>query len=164
MKIMICGLGRAGKDQFAKYLGLPFQSSSRVVLNKVLWNEWGRHNYACKEDCFDDRANRRMIWSGFVDDYNQHDPARLGNIILRDNDIYVGCRDIESLNALMAQYDNIRSIWVERPGLTDKSCDITKQDCHTVIYNTRTKSELKASAIELRRKIFRTKGCGYNEG
>ena len=151
MKIMICGLGRAGKDQLAEhlaeYLSCDFRSSSHVAMDMCIWNNWGRYLYSDKEACYEDRINHRMEWKNRIIELNRNDLTTLGRGIFGECDIYVGCRAIAEFQALKDAGVFDLSIWVDSsqrlPNLVDESCEITSSNCDIVVGNNGTLGDLK---------------------
>lgn len=132
MKIMVCGHARHGKDTFCELLGIPFNSSSAVALDKVIWrklNMW----YANPQMCFEDRVNQRDIWRRLITEYNTPDKTRLARDIFADNDVYCGIRDPEEFAACRREGLFDLAIWVDAcerlppeptNGITPAMCDI----------------------------------------
>ena len=157
-KLLICGLGRAGKDQFAEFLRLPFEPSSMVALDACIWDEWGKGRYNSKEDCFNDRINHRMDWFNRIRIMNAEDPTTLGKLIFKDNPIYVGIRSIIEFEALRSSIPNLVAVWVDArerlPHLVDESCQITQEDCDFMVDNNKGLGELKAQAANTKRHYY----------
>lgn len=127
-RILILGHGRHGKDLFADALrrqyGLKFSSSSyaaaKIFLFDKLKDEYG---YKTFDECYEDRHNRRKEWYDAISEYNSDDKAFLAKKIMEKNDIYVGMRSSEEINACKKAglFDTI--IWVYRPGIALESAD-----------------------------------------
>jgi hypothetical protein len=156
MKIMVCGHGRHGKDQFCEFLGLPFVSSSEVALDEIIWPDWGRKIYNTKEGCFLDRANYRSEWAAMINGYNTPDKAKLARLIYRDNDVYCGIRNREEFLAAKEEGLFDMSIWVdafERHPQHDTTCKVFKSDCDIIVTNNGTLDELKEKAANLAKAL-----------
>lgn len=149
MKIMVCGYARHGKDQFCEYLGIPFNSSSRVALDKVIWDAIG-HGFADKDECYDLRVNHRSTWYNLIKAYNTPDLTRLCRDIFEENDIYCGIRDREEFLAAKQQRLFDLSIWVDAsdriPPEDSNSCTLTPDDCDIVITNNGSLYDLEMKA------------------
>ena len=157
-KLLICGLGRAGKDQFAEFLRLPFESSSMVALSACIWDDWGETRYESKGACFADRGNHRMEWFNRIRAMNAEDPTTLGRLIFKDNPIYVGIRSIVEFKALRSSVPNLSAVWVDAserlPPLVDESCQITQGDCDCMVDNNKGLNELRAQAANTKKYYY----------
>ena len=153
MKIMVCGHGGHGKDQFCEFLGMQFTSSSRVALDKVIWDAIG-HGFADKDECYELRGNHRSVWYSLIKDYNTPDTTRLCRDIFKDKDVYCGIRDREEF--LQAKKEGLFdiSIWVDASGRvppeSSSSCTLLKSDCDIVIDNNGTLAQLEEKAATIR--------------
>lgn len=149
MKIMVCGYARHGKDQFCEYMGIPFNSSSRVALDKVVWDAIG-HGFADKDECYELRGNHRSTWYNLIKAYNTPDLTRLCRDIFEENDIYCGIRDREEFLAAKQQRLFDLSIWVDAsdrvPPEDSSSCTLTPDDCDIVITNNGSLYDLEMKA------------------
>lgn len=107
-KLLVIGHCRHGKDTVADMLkqafGYTFQSSSvaaaKIFLFEALKEKYGYRSFL---DCFEDRVNRRKEWHDLICEYNTPDKARLAKAIMRENDIYVGMRSNEELEACLKE-------------------------------------------------------------
>lgn len=149
MKIMVCGYARHGKDQFCEYMGIPFDSSSHVALDKVIWEAMG-NQYATKEECYEDRVNNRSTWYNLILQYNTPDKTRLCRDIFENNDIYCGIRDREEFLAAKQQKLFDISIWVDASGRippeSSNSCTLTPDDCDIIVTNNGSLYDLEMKA------------------
>lgn len=128
-KILILGHSRGGKDQFAEYLGVSYQSSSRAALEIFLFDElnaWLNAHflkpYESHEEAYNDRHNWRDLWHKLIAWYNKDDPTRLARGILENNDCYVGMRSNREYQACMEAGLFGHVFWVdgtERTGITE---------------------------------------------
>jgi len=152
MKLMICGYARHGKDTVADMMGLDYQSSSEVALDEVIWPKLS-DQYSTKEECFDDRLNRREEWYDMISEFNREDKARLGRIILFNNDVYVGIRSDTEFHALREQGLFDYSIWVDASKrLPPESWDSNKMEpwmCDYVVDNNQGLDELANEVSKL---------------
>jgi hypothetical protein len=106
--ILIIGHARHGKDTLAELLHklyrLTFESSSvaaaRIFLYDALKDQYG---YGSLHECFIDRVNRRQQWHDLICAYNEPDKARLAKQIIATNNIYVGMRSDQEIDACMKQ-------------------------------------------------------------
>lgn len=149
MKIMVCGYARHGKDQFCEYMGIPFNSSSRVALDKVIWGAIG-HKFADKDECYEQRVDHRSTWYNLIKAYNTPDLTRLCRDIFEENDIYCGIRDREEFLAAKQQRLFDLSIWVDAsdriPPEDSNSCTLTPADCDIIVTNNGSLYDLEMKA------------------
>ena len=152
-KIFICGYARHGKDYMAEVLrnlyGFKFDSSSMFAMKMVVREGLAvRHGlkYSSEAECYADRVNHRSKWFDLICEFNKEDPARLARLMFKENNIYVGIRNIIELNAAKAAGLADLVIWVdatERIGTIEskESNTITAEDCDFIITNNGTKEE-----------------------
>jgi len=119
-KILIISHGRWGKDTVAEMLanhGVKFQSSSMAAAEIFIYEELkAKYGYTSLEECYNDRNTSdamRAEWYGLICRYNSQDKARLAKEIMKNNDCYVGMRDLAEIEACVEQglFDLI--IWVD---------------------------------------------------
>lgn len=152
MKILVCGHGRHGKDQFCEYLGVPFSSSSMAALDEVIWPAIG-YKYPSKEECFEDRINCRRDWFDLITEYNVSDPLRLAKKIFARGDVYCGLRNVEEFRHAKNTGLVDISVWIDSSERVEpedvSSCTVTAADCDITINNNGTLKQLKAKADRL---------------
>lgn len=136
IKIVILGHGRMGKDTVAeminKYTGMSFKSSSLAAAEIFLYDDL-KEEYCYKsfEECFNDRHtqynmsggyNMREVWHNKISEYNTPDKAKLASDILKQNDIYVGMRSDEEIQACIKKglFDMIIGVFDPRKALEPK--------------------------------------------
>lgn len=151
MKILICGWGRSGKDELAKLLGLSYRSSSEVVLEHAIWDQWGKDRYASIEDCFADRSNHRQTWYEMIQAFNSPDKARLAKIITNESECYVGLRCALEFAECKRQNVFDLTIWVDAEGRVpeEESCKVTKEMCDVSFDNKGTYEEYLDTATKV---------------
>lgn len=152
LKLGIIGLGRGGKDTVAEILrdkfGYTFLSSSeasaKIFLFDLLKDEFG---YETWQECFEDRHNHRDRWFTEISKYNTPDKSRLARAIMEENDIYVGMRCKDELDACVkgGVFDLV--IWVDASDRVsyrepESSCTVTKEQADLIIDNNGTELEL----------------------
>jgi hypothetical protein len=109
-KILVLGHGRHGKDTVGeminKHTGLTFKSSSLAAAEIFLFDDLKEeYGYETFEECFNDRHtqygdyNMRQIWHEKIAEYNTPDKARLAREILKQNDMYLGMRSDDEIQA-----------------------------------------------------------------
>ena len=135
-KVGIFGYARHGKDSVAEMLArkldYQFCSSSLFVCEKAVYPFLApKYGYRTFTDCFEDRVNHRAEWKELITFYNKEDKARLAKELLVENDIYVGMRCKDELQACIEQgiFDII--IWVtnpRKPVESVASCTIRYED------------------------------------
>jgi len=157
-KILIAGMGRAGKDTACEYLrdqyGMSFKDSSRAAAEIFIFDQLKDvgDGYISIDECYEDRhsGNNRKIWFDMICEYNKDDPTRLARKILETNDIYCGMRSIEELTACKESGVFDVTIWIDaedRLGITESSDSITikKEDCTFIIKNNGLEQDLFTS-------------------
>lgn len=168
MKLMICGHGRHGKDQFCEFLGLEYTSSSMVALDKIIWPEFGK-SYASKEECFEDRINHRVEWHQAITEYNTPDLTRLARDIFAENMVYCGIRNREEFYAAKEGGLFDLSIWIDASGRhppeSEASCKMLPSDCDIIVTNNGSLEELRNKAEALKKalgfELIATSGPGW---
>lgn len=154
-KILVCGDGGHGKDEFCESLGVSFISSSRAALDKVIWPSVLRleGHYASKEACFKDRRNHRDTWFRLISEYNLDDPTRLAREILAENRVYCGMRSRREFYASEEEGLFDITVWVDAsdrlPNTRDSSNEILRDYCDIVVFNNGTVLDLKRKAERL---------------
>ena len=151
-RIIIVGPARHGKDTLAELLrdryGWTFASSSHWV-GEHFGREYLAVKYGLKyptlQACLDDRIHHRDKWYNACRAYNRGDLGRLTRDILSENDIYVGLRGRDELQAVRDEVDLV--IWVEAPDRVGGNQDsrqikvdnlVRREDADLVINNDGT--------------------------
>ena len=156
MKLMVCGHGRHGKDQFCEFLRISYKSSSEVALDEAVWDAMAL-DYDTKTACFEDRHNRRAEWHRLIAEYNTPDLTKLAKVILSKNDVYCGIRSKDEF--LQAKRENLfdLSIWVDAserlPPESSESCSMSADLCDVVVQNNGTLGALEDKAVSLRKAL-----------
>ena len=150
MNIMVCGYGGHGKDTFCELMGLKYESSSIIALDRVIWPVWGAFNYATKHSCFADRHNNRVVWHTLIAEYNEADPTRLARDIYSKNQVYCGIRSEKEFLAAKEEGLFDLSIWVDAserlPAEATDSCKINSSYCDVIVNNNHGIDELRKKA------------------
>ena len=150
MKLLILGHAEHGKDYaailFKKYSGMLFQSSSEFANEICVFPRLReKYGYKTKEECFEDRRNRRAEWLDLITEYNNKDRARLTSEILEVNDMYVGMRNEQEFEVAKDLFDLViwidASKWVSPEG--KDSCTINMKVADIVITNSGSKKDFK---------------------
>lgn len=155
MKIIVIGHGRHGKDEFCERLGLPFESSSMVAAEEVVFPLL-INMYPDAKTCFEDRHNHRALWFTLIQHYNAEDKAKLGRKILAKQDVYCGVRDSQELRALQSdsQYEDLLTVWIDaskRVQLEDESSiNVTKDYADVIIKNNGTLEEFHQAIAQFK--------------
>jgi hypothetical protein len=159
LKLMILGHARHGKDTVAEILRdslkLKFASSSFAAAERVMVPFLASKGitYASLDECYADRVNHRQDWYEQIKSFNTPDCARLAREIYADNDIYVGMRSEDELNAVRKEGLYDYSIWVDRSKHAapepPTSCSVTKEMANYVIDNNGTLEQLKINTLSL---------------
>lgn len=120
--ILILGHARHGKDTAAEYIrnkySYNFQGSS-LVFARLAYETMG---YESAQECFEDRHNNRELWHKMIAQYCHKDPARLGKLIYRNNEIYCGIRAQKELDAVIAEFKPA-VIWIDALDRLDPESD-----------------------------------------
>ena len=69
--------------------------------------------YKTKEECYNDRVNKRELWHDLIKQYNSQDKSRLAKDIIAKNDCYVGMRSKEEFDECVKQGIFTHYIWVD---------------------------------------------------
>lgn len=144
MRLAICGPGKCGKDEAAKflasitnlrYLGSTSQAALDFVYKK--WNSIEPGTYKTKEDFYADRNLHRSFWATTIDEYNQNDQARLyRDHVCNGSDFLTGIRRLRELKAAKNEGLFDLSIWIEKPDVPgDHTLDYTAIHCDISIHN-----------------------------
>lgn len=159
LKLMILGCARHGKDTVAEILrdnlGVTFQSSSFAAAEKVMVPYFAAKGitYASLDECYADRVNHREEWFHQIRAYNTPDLTRLAREIYATNDVYVGMRNAEELEAVKAAKMFDYSIWVDRSKHIAPepvfSNSIRPEMANYILDNNGTLKELKTKTIAL---------------
>jgi hypothetical protein len=167
-KLMIFGYARHGKDTVAEILheslGLRFVSSSFAAAEKVMVPFLAAKGiiYANLEDCYADRVNHRQDWYEQIKAYNTPDNAKLAREIYKDNDIYVGIRNVVEFEAARDEGLFDYSIWVDRsqhvPPESTSSNTMLPSMANYILNNNGTLSGLRARALSLYGELCFMKG------
>lgn len=148
MKILILGQGEHGKDEFAARLSektnMRFMSSSQFAADHVIYPWFESHLpncYASSKECFSDRRNWRTLWHNLIAEYNTPDKAKLARELIKENDMYVGMRAVDEVQACVDESMFDRIFWVTATGRVkteDKSsCSVQyNPDTMVLIDNT----------------------------
>ncbi|MBV1929741.1 MAG: hypothetical protein KUG81_09560 [Gammaproteobacteria bacterium] len=155
-KILVLGHGRHGKDTVAERLnlslGMSFQSSSQACSDYFIFDRLkGKYGYKSSDECYADRHSHRVEWFNLISEYNSKDKTRLARNILESNQLYIGMRCREELNACIEAniFDHI--VWVDASGRLPpediKSNTITMDDADAVILNNGTLLDLDVNII-----------------
>lgn len=158
MNIVLIGHARHGKDTVAEILerdyGLTFESSSVFAGKKCVYPTMKKEfGYRTFQECFEDRVNHRKVWYTLIKNYNTPDKTRLGREIFKVNDIYVGIRDREEFEALVAERIPDVVIWVDahkrKPPESLESMKLTQDDADIILDNNGTEEELVENVHKL---------------
>lgn len=144
LKLLIIGHGRHGKDTAGEYLrdyyDMKFTSSSYFCAEFVYQDPFFNVLYEDVNECYRDRHNFRDLWAALITQYNTPDKTRTASEMLaQGNDLYVGMRKRDELEACRAAglFDAV--IWVDRsehlPPEPKSSNELTMMDADYVLDN-----------------------------
>lgn len=160
MNVLILGAARHGKDTVAEILkkrfGIRHQSSSSAALDiflfDILNNKYGL-NYKSKEEAFEDRVNHRDKWYNEICEYNKKYKGRLAKEIMENNEVYVGMRSKDEIDACRNSgiFDLVIGVIDPRkPEESKDSNDVdTVEESDVVIYNDGTLEELEEKVLDV---------------
>ena len=158
-KVLILGHARHGKDtvgaMIAEHWKVPVQETSKWISENYMFRMLrGKYGYASHEECYEDRGNHRGEWYDLICMFNQHNPRRLAEAMLRDNDVYIGIRSTRELVAALPLFEY--TIFVSNPRVEpeqNSSCDITQREmlscCDHHILNDGTLDDLYKKVRDL---------------
>lgn len=164
IKLNILGYKRSGKDSAAEYwrdnFGMTFKSSSLAAAEIFIFDAlMKKYDYESKEECYDDRMNRRDEWFNLICEYNKDDKTKLAREILNKTGAYVGMRSKEEVEACIKQNIFDLIIWIdaeERVGIEgSESCTVTKEYADIIITNNGTEAEFKEKLNKVGKIIFK---------
>ena len=152
MKILIIGHARHGKDTVAEFLrddfGFTFKSSSEAAAEIFLYDQLkDKYGYESFTECYEDRMNHRQEWYEAIVEFTKEDRTALATEIMKSNDIYVGMRDDEEIQACVANgvFDLILGVycpWAPEEDKTSFNIDLWKES-DLVIPNAGTLEDLR---------------------
>lgn len=169
-RIAICGPGRSGKDvaanTIARVMGVPYLRSTSQAAIDLVWKKWGCHQmnyhesargddihtikYASKEAMFADRSAHRETWARIIWKYNEPDGVRLYREMIESGEfILCGIRRPEELRACQVAGLVDLTIWIDRPGCEDATCEIQSDDCDLSVPNWGTEEQFVAKLTRL---------------
>ena len=121
-RLLIIGHALHGKSIFSEILSknfdLKYEDSSYAAAKIFLFDKLKeKYGYKTFDECYLDRRNHRKEWHDEISAFNDPDKAKLAKKIMENNDIYVGMRSGDEINACKEQglFDVI--LWVYRPGI-----------------------------------------------
>ena len=126
--ILVVGHKEHGKSTVAQMIsdntGFKYEDSSmasaKLFVYPLLKDKYG---YSSLGECYKDRRNRRAEWYKLICDYNKQDKSRLAKDIMKDNDIYVGMRDVKEISMCKVEkiFDLIIGVFDPNKPLEDES-------------------------------------------
>ncbi len=135
-KICVLGYGRHGKDTVAELIcnkrDYSFCSSSYFACEKAVFPTLSKkYGYTALDECYEDRINHRAEWKQLITEYNSPDKSKLARELLLENDLYVGMRCKDELDACIQNdvFDTL--IWVDNNRVApedESSCTIRKEN------------------------------------
>lgn len=131
---------------------MRFMQCTSQAAADIVYAEWGRIHYPSVQACWDDRSNWRGQWAQIIWRYNQPDGITLYQDMVRaGNDIIVGIRNREELQACREAGLVDFALWVKRSGAGEgtASCTVSESDCDISITNDGTIDELCAKLDRL---------------
>lgn len=160
MKLLIVGHKQHGKDTvavgLAKLLGVTYESSSEIVINRGLFDDFIDEEYAdaiadhdmdyARKLFYQHRDMYRTFMFRKIQEFNTPDKTALARLILRDHDIYCGMRCRRELLACkeVGLFDCI--IFVDAQGRKEfessSSMTVKPTDADIILGNSGSKADL----------------------
>lgn len=160
MKLMICGYGGHGKDEFCKHLGVPYISSSLAMLEEVYAESILNPMmpvYSDIAEFYADRINHRSFWYNTLRKMKKENMLVIAQKVFKEGNVYCGCRDIEEFDAIKRRYNgDVLTVWIDAGGRLPpepSSCSIDASDCDIVIKNDGPLTDLIEKAGKFKKFI-----------
>lgn len=153
MTIGILGPGFSGKGTSSNYLslkyGLKYDKSTSEYMAEIVFQEMKKagYQYLTAIDCWRDRRNHREFWFKTIDAYDRGDGSRVVREIMETQEILDGLRRKRDLEASRSLCDCW--IYIDRPGYSDPTNEITPEMCDHAILNDGTVEDLYAKLDDL---------------
>lgn len=155
-KLMILGHARHGKDTVAEiiadYKKIKHRPSSWYIARNIVYPILAdKYGYQSTIECFQDRANHRKEWQQIIDDVCGDDSALVIRMVLKNQDIYTGCRNINQYFKAKEESLFDYTIWVNgfSRAFEDPTMKITSDVADYIIYNDGTLYELKKKVYKM---------------
>ena len=108
VKILILGHMRHGKSTLAQIIfeefGYKYDDSSMAAGKIFIYDQLKeKYSYSSFQECYEDRKQHRSEWYDLICEYNTPDNAKLAKDILKTNDMYVGMRANDELQACLKE-------------------------------------------------------------
>lgn len=137
MKLAICGHGRAGKDEAAKWFNenttVRYSGfSTSAVIAPYVASVLG----ISEEEAFRRRHEDRQLWYEIGNELREHDPAFLARKTFEHGDIAVGIRDRDEMQAVLDEEMVDLAIWIERDVPPDPTLKYGQEMCDVIVLNT----------------------------
>jgi hypothetical protein len=140
-KIAICGHGRSGKDEAARYLArrtpLRFAKSTSEVIAPYAAAKLGRP----VDVAFAERHQNRVFWFNVGNELRAEDPAFLVRECLKAGEIVVGMRNRSEVVAVRAERLVDLVVWIDRDVPADPTQEFGVELCDLVVPNRGTLEE-----------------------
>lgn len=153
--IAFCGMGRAGKDLGAEWLGTNYCVQYGGSLSQIVCPLVAVSLDLSEEECFAQRHQDRDYWYRWCNHLRAQDPTLLARMLLAQADIVVGIRAAIELEACVAEGVIDLSLWVDNPRVDpDPTVEYGPADCQLTVVNAGTKvlyfDKLRALAETIR--------------
>jgi hypothetical protein len=164
LKLCVIGHKRHGKDSVCEIIQnkyrATFITSSQYCCDKFIYDAIkDQYGYTSKQQCFDDRHDKRDLWFNLINDYRQNDETKLATEILSEYNIYCGMRSIQELQATRHMFNHI--IWVDASQRLDlessDSMTISQDQADFVIDNNDVPEMLPFLVAEICNKLIANK-------
>lgn len=141
-KIALCGPGRSGKDECAKWFSantpLRFGRSTSQVIAPYVAERLG----VSVPEAFARRHEDRELWFSVGNELRLHDPTFLVRECLRDGEIVVGLRNRDEMIAARSQRLIDLFVWISRDVPHDQTQTYGPELCDIEIENRGTLADL----------------------
>lgn len=137
-RLALCGPGRSGKDEAAKWLTqntmMRFGKSTSEVIAPYRAAELG----VSVEEAFANRHQERVVWYELGNRLRERDAAFLARECLKGGELVVGIRDREELLAVKKEGLVDLCIWLDRFVEPDPTMKYGPELCDLIITNYTT--------------------------
>ncbi len=156
MKLAIVGPSQCGKDTvcnwLAEHTNLAYHQSTSEAAAQLVYDTMGLQYtregrtfpWRTVEQCWESRHEHQTEWARIIWNYNHPNGLRLYRSMIKTADILNGIRRLSELQACEREGLIDLAIWIERPGCSESSLDISEADCQFTIDNGGTLAELYA--------------------
>lgn len=134
--LAVLGMGRAGKDTAASYLGaytqLHYAGSSSNRLCRFVAHAAG----VAEDQAFAERHEHRAFWKALGHEVRRRDNTLLCRLTLAHGDFALGLRGQEEVHACLRDGVVVAALWIDNPRVpADPTVEFSAADCDLSIPN-----------------------------